>query len=109
MIDTFPICAAWGKLGEDHRPIQTAANFMDASAGVESVIFRARQTIIDRGWTRFDVSAPFAHYDLHGSGLISVAHSMAAMAELGELGLTSALSFLIGLIFRSCLSLTLIM
>ncbi|MFN9901998.1 MAG: hypothetical protein ACK55Z_25105 [bacterium] len=48
------------------------------------MIFRTRQTIVDRGWTRFDVAAPFTHYDCHGTGLISVAHAMAAMAELGD-------------------------
>ena len=80
------ICAhitAWGKLGEDHRPVQTGAGFMVPSAA-ESVIFRIRQTIVHRGWTRFDVATPFTHYDYHGTGLISIAHAMAAMAELGD-------------------------
>lgn len=75
--------AAWGKLSDDHRPVQTAAAFMVPSDGVDEVIFRTRQTIIERGWTRFDVAAPFVHYDSHGTGLISVVHTMAAMAELG--------------------------
>jgi len=76
---------AWGKLADDHRPAQTAAAFMAPSEGVDNVMFRLRETIVDRGWTRFDVAAPFVHYDLHGTGLISVFHAMVAMAELGAL------------------------
>jgi hypothetical protein len=57
---------------------------MAPSSGVENVIFRTRQTIIDRGWTRFDVAAPFVHYDAHGSGVISVMHAISSMAELGQ-------------------------
>ena len=79
----FARITAWGKLGEDHRPVKTGAGFMVPTAA-ESVIFRTRQTIVDRGWTRFDVAAPFTHYDCHGTGLISIAHAMAAMAELGD-------------------------
>lgn len=67
----------------DHRPVQTAAAFMSPSDGVESIIFRVRQFIVDRGLTRFDVAAPFVHYDAHGSGVIPVGLAISAMAELG--------------------------
>ena len=72
-------------MGNDHRPVQTAAAFMTPSDGVENMIFRVRQFIVDRGLTRFDVAAPFVHYDAHGTGIIPVGLAMSAMAELGSL------------------------
>ena len=65
--------------------MQTAAAFMTLAEGIEALIFRVRQFIIDRGLTRFDVAAPFLHYDSHGSGIIPVGLAMSAMAELGAL------------------------
>ena len=69
---------------EGSRHPQTGSTLLLPTESIDAVIFRTRQTIVDRGWTRFDVTAPFLHYDSHGAGIISVSHFRAAFAELGE-------------------------